>query len=182
MVEDLSGQVTTGCALPAFGLVDGGGFGTPFCFPRRARGMVPGVASFLVPEGWTFGAYPRAKLANVLFAREVQRRGLAARSTAVMPGIVCTNIVKVPAWWKPVNDVLCPLVLRPAATAANVVLRAASLPTATSGPALDGFHFFNGQGEALGPESLQFRSLEWMDRAARRLWEVAEEQQNLSFV
>jgi NAD(P)-dependent dehydrogenase (short-subunit alcohol dehydrogenase family) len=182
-VPDLSGQDTRGCALPSLGLVPGG-FGTPLCIPRRAKGAVPGVRSLLVPTGWTFGAYARAKLANVLFAREAQRRGFVARSTAVMPGIVCTNIVRVPVWWAPINRIICPLFLRPVSVAARVVLRAAMLPTMATGegPAFEGFYFFNGRGEALGPESLQFRSVAWMDRAARRLWDIASEQQIQSFV
>ena len=175
---DLSGQVTKGCSLPSFGLVESG-FATPCCIPRMDSSMKPGVASHLLPEGLTFGSYPRAKLANVLFARELLRRRVAARSTAVMPGIVCTQIVDIPDWWKPYNRLICPLMLRDASTAASVVLRAAVNPTKTHGPPAAGYHFFNGQGEALGPESLSYRSMEWMDRAARRLWELAEQQRAL---
>ena len=55
--------------------------------------MRPGIKQAMLPHGITYGSYARAKLANVLWARELHRRGVTARATSVMPGIVCTNIM-----------------------------------------------------------------------------------------
>ena len=69
---DLRGELTTGCAIPL-----------PFCVPPKRADMHLGGRL-------NFGAYPRAKLANVLYARELQRRhGLPAVS--VHPGMVDTR-------------------------------------------------------------------------------------------
>ena len=73
---DLRGEVTVGCTFPE---------GSPICLNAVARGTL------LHPplDGWGFGSYARAKLANVLFARGLPHFfGLAAAS--VHPGeMVC---------------------------------------------------------------------------------------------
>ena len=52
----------------------------------------PGAA---LPDGVSGGAYARAKLANVLYARELERRGVVASAVSVHPGNVYTSIVEV---------------------------------------------------------------------------------------
>lgn len=173
---DLRGQVTTGCSLPPLNIV------MPFCVPPKfGAGMRPGIRQAMLPHGLTYGAYARAKLANVLWARELHRRGVVGRATSVMPGIVCTNIMvnedyrhlSLPDLF---HDLVCPLTGRPASVAANVVISAATGPLQSQGPALDGFHYFSGRGLSLGSDSLTFDSPDWMDRAARALWDFAEAQ------
>ena len=83
---DLAGEVTTGCQVP-------GPFpATPICPPTLHPGLRAAFPFCFPPRGVGFGAYGRAKLANVFLAREMQRRQLVGSATSVMPGIVNTEV------------------------------------------------------------------------------------------
>lgn len=167
---DLRGEHTTGCeALPVCPPVTVEGFRNP------TKGL---------PDDLDFGAYARAKLANALHARELERRGVVKRAVSVHPGMVYTNIVTL-EYIGAIQNVLSPLFLRPPRVAANVVLSAAAAPgnedmacrlgeNSTDVPLDPWFHYFGGRGELLGARSLAFESAADLDALARRLWDVTK--------
>ncbi|GAA2856274.1 SDR family NAD(P)-dependent oxidoreductase [Streptosporangium fragile] len=116
-----------------------------------------------------FSAYGRSKLANLLFATELQRRadaaGVGLLSLASHPGATATGIVKL----GPVNALLR-LVMQSPAKGAVPSLYAATSPDAKGG-------------EFVGPGLKAVRrSPQATDTAlARRLWEVSEELTGVRF-
>lgn len=116
------------------------------------------------------GAYARSKLANLLFAQELQRRadaaGLDLLSLAAHPGTTATNIGALP---KPVKKMIG-LFLQSADKGAEPTLYAATSPGARPG----GYY---GPGPA--PLVPADRALD--KDLARRLWEVSEKLTDVPF-
>ncbi|MEV5891116.1 oxidoreductase [Nonomuraea fuscirosea] len=114
-------------------------------------------------------AYGRSKLANVLFALELQRRadkaGVGLLSTVTHPGATATRIVKV----GPLQP-LVGLVLKPAAAGAVPSLYAATSPDVRGG------EFLGPKAKLLVP-SERARS----EELAARLWEVSAELTGVRF-
>ena len=175
---DLRGEHTTGCAS-AF----------PFCVPpARNADMHKATAG-----PYNFGAYPRAKLSNVLFARQLASSSAAGVSAAagsdgsaltgrlftssVHPGTVYTRLaeqvaqpfakiggVRIQTDAMQAATMRC--FLRPPLAAAVVVLRAAAAARHRPGT------FCNGMGEPV-PDKL-LPAVMKDDELAARLWEVTE--------
>lgn len=131
-------------------------------------------------------AYNQTKLANLLFARELQERleraGSKVQSMAVHPGVAQTaiganrkqlgayrmgdHVVSV------ILKVVMPYLGQPAAAGALPTMYAASSPDARGG----GFYGPQGAGEMKGPPGLAKIKPPAQDMAAaRRLWSVTEE-------
>jgi NAD(P)-dependent dehydrogenase (short-subunit alcohol dehydrogenase family) len=131
-------------------------------------------------------AYANSKLANVLFAAELQRRSTRAAagltSVAAHPGVSATNLVTSEQGLGSIPGVrfAAPLVLRllfqSAEAGAQPVLYAATLadPPAYSGP--QGFRESRGRP---GPARLQRLARD--EDLAARLWEVSEERTGVRF-
>ncbi|MEU4405908.1 oxidoreductase [Streptosporangium sp. NPDC023963] len=120
-----------------------------------------------------FSAYGRSKLANLLFALELQRRadasGTALLSLATHPGMTATGIMKAGALSRPLNALLR-LALQPPAKGALPSLYAATSPEARGG-----------QYVGPGPKVLR-PSPRALDAAvAARLWERSEELTGVRF-
>jgi protochlorophyllide reductase len=152
---------------------------------RRAHADFSGIDS---EEGYTPGrAYDRSKLANLLFAYELQRRLAAAGANAVSlachPGIVRSDLWRTSSR---VEQVLLSPALRPltfwlaqdAAAGARPTLRAALDPEARGGEYYGPSGPFEYTGDATRVES----SAVSHDRTAQReLWELSEELSGVSF-
>jgi NAD(P)-dependent dehydrogenase (short-subunit alcohol dehydrogenase family) len=123
-------------------------------------------------------AYGQSKLANLLFALELDRRLRAADSTvkslAAHPGYAATNLQAAAA----------PLVDRLVMKLGNAVIAQSdemgALPTlfAATQPGLDGGMYIgpDGPGEQRGyPKVVQPNNAARDEETARRLWEVSEE-------
>ena len=123
-----------------------------------------------------WGAYGRSKLANLLFAYELERRarsaGVSLMSVACHPGYAATNLQGRAAreqdrserFWK-----LGHLFAQSAASGALPTLRAATDPQAEGGT------YFGPAGRQRGPATVVRSSRRSHDLAtARRLWEVSE--------
>ncbi len=184
---DLRGELTSGMPW------------APLPLPLHA----PGYRNVqrLVPNGFVLGAYARAKLANVLFARELDRRSATSsgvrRATSVHPGLVYTSIIELGggggggnssmqdrfgAMLGACQKVFSPYFLRSPEVAARVVLTAAVAPirkSYTNGDDKDSFgdewlHYANGHGVFLGPRALAFKDTGGLnDDLARRLWDLS---------
>jgi len=127
---------------------------------------------------WT--AYNESKLANLLFARELDRRSRAAGSLLlsipVHPGISRTSIVDNGPGQKDIKSVmlkiLSPFITQDDAAGALPTLYAATAPEAQGGIYIgpDGFNGFKGSPtvEKPRPQALD-------DAVAKRLWTVSEE-------
>ncbi len=166
---DLAGQFTYGCDEGFFG-GDLGGMCIP---PRRA-----GSDGHWNRRNW--GSYPRAKLANVLYAQSLARSGI--RTSSVMPGCVMTPLAEsvAPSFGRLLNKVIVPLqgwimegLLRSPRTSAAVVL-AACAGAAEGDPETEGGGpFFNGQGQAVPYAQLPATC---RDGASRdKLWKISME-------
>jgi NAD(P)-dependent dehydrogenase (short-subunit alcohol dehydrogenase family) len=124
-------------------------------------------------------AYNTSKLANLLFALELDRRARAARSRLVSipvhPGIAKTNIFGATGpkdMKKLAMGVLSPFLMQPDSMGALPTLYAATVPEANGGEYIgpDGFMNFKGYPAVEQPKP------QALDRdTARRLWEVSEE-------
>lgn len=120
-----------------------------------------------------FSAYGRSKLANLLFATELQRRATAAGvdllSLASHPGATATGIAKLGVLTRPAG-VLMRLVMRSPAEGAVPSLYAATSPEVKGG-------------EFVGPGLKEMRrSPKALDAAlAARLWETSEELTGVRF-
>lgn len=123
---DLRGELTVGCTSE----------GAPLCFP--APTTADGPDSAITGDWYTrrlrWGAYPRAKLANVLYARELPRRYKGLRAVSVHPGMVQTTLAVAPArhfvpswaaWIGEAQDAYMRVLLRTPDSSATVVLAAA---------------------------------------------------------
>jgi NAD(P)-dependent dehydrogenase (short-subunit alcohol dehydrogenase family) len=125
-------------------------------------------------------AYAESKLANLLFALELQRRssaaGLALESTAAHPGLAATNLFASPSGMgsnrlaRFVGSMLTPIFTQSAAAGANPTLYAASTagPGSYSGP--------QWLGETRGPVGPASVSRVAQDEGlAAQLWDLSEE-------
>ena len=125
--------------------------------------------------------YAQSKLANLLFAYELQRRfataGVTARSLAAHPGSSDTDIARfIPRIQRALSP-LSRVLQQSAAMGALPALRAATDPDARGG-------------ECFGPRALQWRGHPKLVRSSprshdlsvqRRLWEVSEELTGVTF-
>ncbi len=126
------------------------------------------------------GAYGESKLANILFAKELDRRARAAQSRlislAVHPGISMTNIIVNGPGTKNlmaiVLRILAPIMIQPDAAGALPTLYAATSPHAKGGEYIgpDGFQEFKGS-----PVVVQPRANGLDEAKGKRLWTVSEE-------
>ena len=133
---------------------------------------------------WT--AYNQSKLANLLFALELDRRARAAggmlRSIPVHPGISRTSIVDNGPGMNGLKmlalRVLSPFITQDAAAGALPTLYAATAPEAQGGAYIgpDGFNAFKGSPavEKPRPQALD-------EAAAKRLWTVSEQLTGVAF-
>ncbi|MGO9733081.1 SDR family NAD(P)-dependent oxidoreductase [Mycobacterium sp.] len=121
-------------------------------------------------------AYGQAKLANLLFTYELQRR-LASHETTIAaaahPGGSKTELARnLPGWTQPIYSVLEPLVAQDAATGALPTLRAATDPAALGGQ----YYGPDGFGQMRGyPKVVQSSKKSHDVDLQRRLWAVSEE-------
>ena len=128
-------------------------------------------------------AYGQAKLANLLFTYELQRRLAAkeARTIAVAahPGATNTELTRnLPSIIKPAAAVLWPLVSQGAAMGALPTLRAATDPSVEGGQ----YYGPDGIGEQRGHPKLVKSSAQSHDEELqRRLWTVSEELTGVTF-
>ncbi|WP_294564377.1 SDR family NAD(P)-dependent oxidoreductase [uncultured Arthrobacter sp.] len=128
------------------------------------------------------GAYGQAKLANLMFTYELQRR-LAPHGTTVAvaahPGVSNTELMRnspaalrVPLSW------LAPLISQKAEMGALPTVRAATDPTVIGGQ----YYGPGGRGEVRGYPKLVSSSTESHDRIThQRLWAVSEELTGVTF-
>jgi NAD(P)-dependent dehydrogenase (short-subunit alcohol dehydrogenase family) len=123
-------------------------------------------------------AYGQSKLANLLFARELQRRFEAARidalSLAAHPGSTRTNLQK---YSRLLRGVVAVLSQEPPGGALPT-LRAATDPSARGGDYFGPSRIFGTIGP---PERARSSSRSKDAAAARRLWEVSEQLTGVSF-
>ena len=126
------------------------------------------------------GAYSESKLANILFAKELDRRARLAHSKllsqAVHPGISMTNIMVNGPGTKNLQAIalriLAPIIIQPDDAGALPTLYAATSPEAKGGEYIgpDGFQEFKGSPVVVPPRA------NGLDEAAgMRLWTVSEE-------
>lgn len=124
-------------------------------------------------------AYNQSKLANLLFAYELQRRLSAARagtiSVAAHPGLSATDLMRhIPALLRP----FVPLIAQPAERGALPTLLAATDPSVQGGQ----YYGPDGFGEWRGDPKLVHSSTKSYDTdRQRRLWAVSEELTGVSF-
>jgi NAD(P)-dependent dehydrogenase (short-subunit alcohol dehydrogenase family) len=126
------------------------------------------------------GAYGESKLANILFAKELDRRARAAHSRlislAVHPGISMTNIMVNGPGTKNLTAIvlriLAPIMIQPDDAGALPTLYAATSPDAKGGEYIgpDGFQEFKGS-----PVVVQPRPQALDEAVGKRLWTVSEE-------
>jgi NAD(P)-dependent dehydrogenase (short-subunit alcohol dehydrogenase family) len=127
-------------------------------------------------------AYGQSKLANLLFAYELQRR-LAPRGTttsvAAHPGIASTELIRdVPAAVRVIAPVIAPLLTQSAAAGALPSLRAATDPAVLGGQ----YYGPDGRGERRGNPRVVASSPQSYDRSLQqRLWTVSEELTGVNF-
>lgn len=129
------------------------------------------------------GAYGQAKLANLLFTYELQRRlGAADKATiavAAHPGGSNTELARnLPALLRPATKLVAPLIFQSAAMGALPTLRAATDPDVFGGQ----YYGPNGLGEQRGHPELVRSSKQSHDaEVQRRLWTVSEELTGVSY-
>lgn len=127
-------------------------------------------------------AYGQAKLANLLFTYELQRRlaaiGAGTTALAAHPGVAATELGRnSPAWGQAALRALTPLLQTPA-MGALPSLRAATDPTATGGQ----YYGPRGLAEARGNPVVVASSAQSHDSALQaRLWAVSEELTDVHF-
>ncbi len=121
------------------------------------------------------GAYGQAKLANLLFTYELQRRlqGTSTIAVAAHPGGANTELARnVPAAVRVVFEAIAPLITQSAAMGALPTLRAATDPGVLGGQYYgpDGFGGQNGYPKVVASSAASHDT-----EAQRRLWAVSEE-------
>jgi len=126
------------------------------------------------------GAYGESKLANILFAKDLDRRARAAHSKlislAVHPGISMTNIMVNGPGTRNLQAIvlriLAPIMIQPDDAGALPTLYAATSPDAKGGEYIgpDGFQEFKGS-----PVVVQPRANGLDEAVGKRLWTVSEE-------
>lgn len=140
-----------------------------------------GVMNFdnlmLVNEYRGFKAYSQSKLANLLFAYELQRRfereGVSSISVGAHPGFTATNLQKMgKARLNPVSWVLSHVMAQPAETGALPQLYAATAPDVVGGAYYGpgGFQQMRGY-----PERQKSSPASYDQAAAKELWQVSEQ-------
>jgi NAD(P)-dependent dehydrogenase (short-subunit alcohol dehydrogenase family) len=121
------------------------------------------------------GAYAQAKLSNLLFTYELQRRLLGTSTVAVAahPGGANTELARnVPAAVRVVFEAIAPLITQSAAMGALPTLRAATDPGVLGGQ----YYGPDGFGEQRGyPKVVPSSAASHDTEAQRRLWAVSEE-------
>lgn len=121
------------------------------------------------------GAYGQAKLANLMFTYELQRRlqGTNTIAVAAHPGGSNTDLVRnSPALLRSIADVLGPLLFQSAEMGALPTLRAATDPGVLGGQ----YYGPDGLGEQRGyPKVVASNDLSHDVAAQKRLWAVSEE-------
>ncbi|MDE2490700.1 MAG: SDR family oxidoreductase [Elusimicrobia bacterium] len=133
-------------------------------------------------------AYAQSKLANLLFAFELQRRSDAAGwgllSAPAHPGVARTRIVVnglgggTPNVWTRLADLFAPLYSQSEEAGAEPILFAATSPDVVPG----GYYGPDGWREMRGrPVRVDCRPQAKDEAAARRLWEVSEALTGVSF-
>ncbi|MFI6350500.1 SDR family NAD(P)-dependent oxidoreductase [Streptomyces sp. NPDC050560] len=128
------------------------------------------------------GAYGQAKLANLMFTYELQRR-LAAHGTTVAvaahPGLSNTELIRnAPAALRLPVTWLAPLLTQPAEMGALPTLRAATDPAVTGGE----YYGPGGRSELRGYPKLVPSSPDSHDRSTQqRLWTASEELTGVTF-
>ncbi|MCP2167038.1 SDR family NAD(P)-dependent oxidoreductase [Goodfellowiella coeruleoviolacea] len=127
-------------------------------------------------------AYGQAKLANLMFTYELQRR-LASTGTTVAlaahPGTAQTELMRyLPGGQHPITTAIAGLITQSAAMGALPTLRAATDPTARGGQ----YYGPGGFGELRGHPVVVRSSRRSHDTAAqRRLWSISEELTGVAF-
>lgn len=122
-------------------------------------------------------AYGRSKLANLMFARELQRRlagsGAVTLSVAAHPGLSATALWQgaAPGWLRPVSRVALRLLAQPPERAAWPVLRAVTDPLLPGGTYLGPGERFESRGTP-APAASSRASRDAL--AQVRLWELSE--------
>jgi NAD(P)-dependent dehydrogenase (short-subunit alcohol dehydrogenase family) len=130
-----------------------------------------------------YGAYSQSKLADLVFALELQRRLEAARSPIASigahPGVATTNLQSnMTGLYKLIGPLLTPLVGQSAAQGALPELFAATSPTAKPG----GYYGPDGSNERKGyPAPAKVPDAAKDTSVAQRLWTVAEQLTGVSF-
>jgi NAD(P)-dependent dehydrogenase (short-subunit alcohol dehydrogenase family) len=128
------------------------------------------------------GAYAQSKLANLLFAYELQRR-LAPLGTTISvaahPGLANTELVRdLPPALRLIAPVIVPLVSQSAAMGALPAMRAATDPTVLGGQ----YYGPDGQGERRGNPAVVASSPQSYEGAPQqRLWTVSEDLTGVKF-
>jgi NAD(P)-dependent dehydrogenase (short-subunit alcohol dehydrogenase family) len=128
-------------------------------------------------------AYGQAKLANLLFTYELQRRLAAAAkptiAVAAHPGVSNTELMRnMPAWAQGPVAAVAPLVFQPPEMGALPTLRAAT------DPSVQGGQYFgpDGIGELRGHPRIVSSSAQSHDeQLQQRLWTVSEELTGVTF-
>lgn len=128
------------------------------------------------------GAYGQAKLANLMFTYELQRR-LAAHGTTIAvaahPGVSNTELMRnVPAGLRLAASLVTPLLTQKPEMGALPTLRAATDPRVVGGQ----YYGPSGRGEIRGYPKLVESSPESHDEAIqRRLWSISEDLTGVTF-
>ena len=125
-----------------------------------------------------WGAYGQSKLANMLFALELQRRLAASdaqvRATAAHPGWTATDLQRTTGFVRLLN----PLFAMKPADGALPTLRAATDPTAAGGSYWGPSGFFEVNGP---PAPARIPAAAQDEAVAARLWEVSETLTGVTF-
>lgn len=133
----------------------------------------------------TWKAYNQSKLANLMFALELQRRlqsaGMPTTAYAAHPGGSTTNLFATPGagFVKRVMSPLMGFMFQPAEQGALPQLHAATAPEAKPG----GYYGPGGLAEMKGPVRVAPIPRQALDEAvAQRLWKVSEELTGVSYL
>ncbi|HZB31210.1 MAG TPA: SDR family NAD(P)-dependent oxidoreductase [Streptosporangiaceae bacterium] len=129
------------------------------------------------------GAYSQAKLANLMFTYELQRRlsgtGTGTIAVAVHPGAANTDLLRhLPVALRTISTLVTPVVTQSAAKGALPTLRAATDPGVSGGQYYGPDGFMQTRGYPTLVESSE-RSHD--DATQRRLWSISEELTGVTF-